>query len=69
MNVQCIVILYVILYLHSSSIGLISTSYSFKWCTVIGGILAGLGMVASAFTNRVEMLFLTYGVILGMLYC
>jgi hypothetical protein len=26
-------------------------------------------MVASAFTGRVEMLFLTYGVILGMLYC
>jgi hypothetical protein len=25
-------------------------------------------MVASAFTKRVEMLFLTYGVILGILY-
>jgi hypothetical protein len=36
---------------------------------VIGGILPGLGMVASAFTRSVEMLFLTYGVILGMLYC
>jgi hypothetical protein len=48
--------------------GLISTSFSFKWCTVIGGILAGLGMVASAFPGSVEMLFLTYGVILGMLY-
>jgi hypothetical protein len=26
-------------------------------------------MVASAFTGSVEMLFLAYGVILGMLYC
>ena len=61
---------YMLFYICTAPVsGHISTSFSFKWCTVIGGILAGLGMVASAFTGRVEMLFLTYGVILGMLYC
>lgn len=46
--------------------GFVSVHYSFKWCTVIGGLLAGLGMTMSSLTTSVELLLLTYSFVMGM---
>ncbi|VDH99075.1 MFS transporter, MCP family, solute carrier family 16 (monocarboxylic acid transporters), member 12 [Mytilus galloprovincialis] len=46
--------------------GLLSVHFSFKWCTMIGGLISSIGMVTSSFTQDIEMLFLTYSCLLGI---
>ncbi|CAG2184644.1 SLC16A12 [Mytilus edulis] len=46
--------------------GLLSMHFSFKWCTIIGGLVSCLGMVTSCMTNNIGMLYLTYSCLLGV---
>lgn len=36
-----------------------------RWTVMLGGVLSGLGMAASSFTQSISQLFLTAGVITG----
>ncbi|XP_052060083.1 monocarboxylate transporter 13-like [Mytilus californianus] len=46
--------------------GLMSVHFSFKWCTMIGGLISSIGMVTSSLTQNIEMLYLTYSCLLGI---
>ncbi|CAC5415060.1 unnamed protein product [Mytilus coruscus] len=46
--------------------GLMSVHFSFKWCTMIGGLISSIGMVISSLTQDIEMLYLTYSCLLGI---
>ncbi|CAC5415058.1 SLC16A12 [Mytilus coruscus] len=46
--------------------GLLSMHFSFKWCTMIGGLVSCLGMVTSSMTHDIDMLYLTYSCLLGI---
>ena len=46
--------------------GFINDKIGPKWVIFIGGILFGLGMIASSFAKSVGMLLLTYGLGVGL---
>lgn len=45
--------------------GFLSTTFSFRGVTFVGGLLIGSGLCFSGLTSRPEMLFLTYSLLTG----
>jgi len=53
-------------FLFSPVAGIVTDKIGIRWTTFVGGAVASGGMLLSSFSNSVEFLYLTYGILFGV---
>lgn len=53
-------------FLFSPIAGIVTDKIGIRWTTFVGGAVASGGMLLSSFSNSVEFLYLTYGILFGV---